>query len=407
MTGFYCALRVRRLRSHPVQSLPAFQLCPSSISCLQVDLEAGVLRGRHYTVPDFTSIFRLPVFSQRAASTFPPGVTNFQRVFSAGFYRIETDPGGAAARCKVIALGKINIRISPSERDEPLVRPLAGWLQSGLGLAESDIRCTVVTNMAVGSLPADVLREDLKCAKAVIGLLTANSLRSHWAQLEMGAGWLHKRLHPIRGPGIHATDLPSPLSDFTAVGYCEQAGMQNLLRQLADILGASVSRDAEHEFEQIAKSAEDGLQTQRVCWFSLPAVLSASRIDSVRYNYELLSLCSELGLQPGELRSCTTATGVITRDPEQLPLWASDLWAVSKNAINFILSPAARNAEDFLDVPQGVLNDRLIADMTRALHAGENRARKMRQWFSDARDWIAANPPGPRRVHGSSGHYHR
>lgn len=299
----------------------------------------------------------------------------------------------------------VQLFISHSERDKDLVEPLNGWLQRGLGLEVDEVRCTSVLNMNVGAIPAEALREDIKSAKAVIGLLTTNSLRSHWAQLEMGAGWLQERLHPIRGPGIYVRDLPSPLSDFTTVGYCEQDSMRRLLHQLADLLGTQVVADAELEIEGIAHSALSTLIDDMVAWFTLPPVLSAWRINGGRYEYELRSLCSELELRPEEMYPCATSMGVLTQDPEQLPMWAKDLWTVSKNAVNYLLSPSTNKSEEFLDVPHGVLNDRLIADMKRALDSENNRAPLLREWFSEAREWISNNPPTEQRAHGRSYHH--
>lgn len=302
-------------------------------------------------------------------------------------------------------MSAVQLFISHSERDEQLVRPLAGWLQSGLGLSDDEVRCTVVSNMDVGSFPAEELRKDLLAAKVVVGLLTANSLRSNWAQLEMGAGWLQEHLHPIRGPGIHVADLPSPLADFTTVGYCETAKMNNLLRQLAVLLSASIDSNAEQELEEITQSAEATLVAEMVRWFSLPPVLSAWRIAGSEYEFALQSLCSELELHPQEMCSCTTSEGILTRDPEQLPIWAEDLWMVSKNVVNFMLSKSHEVSDDYLDVPPGVLTDRLIADMKIALGlTGKKRASLIRKWFADASEWIRENPPVERRSHSASRH---
>ena len=302
-------------------------------------------------------------------------------------------------------MSSVQLFISHSDRDKVLVRPLAGWLQHGLRLEDHQVRCTVVSNAAVGSIPADVLRKDLKSAKVVVGLLTANSLRSNWAQLEMGAGWLQEHLHPIRGPGIFAEDLPSPLSDFTTVGYCEKTKMLELLSQLAGLLSTDVNSDAERKLDEMAKNAEATLVTELVRWFSLPPVLSAWRIARVDYEFALATLCDELGLEKRELSSCATSEGFLTRDPDYLPIWAKDLWSVSKNAVNFMLAQSNEVSEDSLDVPPGVLTNRLIADMHRALSSRRtSRPRLIKKWFEDAREWISENPPAERRSHGGSGH---
>lgn len=304
-------------------------------------------------------------------------------------------------------MNPVKLFISHSERDEQLVRPLAVWLQKGLGLSDEQTRCTVITNMDVGTIPAEELRDDIASAKVVVALLTANSLRSHWVQIEMGAGWVQKRLHAIRGPGINAPDLPSPLSDFITVGYCEKQRMQYLIHQLADLLGTSVHVEAEQEYDEIAQLAQEMLVADMVSWFSLPPVLSAWRVDMECYEYALLSLCRDLGLDRKDMLSCVTPGGEVIRDPDFLPFWARDLWTVSKNAVNFMLNDADQSSDEQLDVPPGLFTEQLIVDMKRALVAKKDRGQLVRAWFAKAQTWISENPPSPESAHGSSGHHRR
>jgi hypothetical protein len=284
----------------------------------------------------------------------------------------------------------VRLFVSHSEADEKLVAPLARWLQAGLGLKSHELRCTVLGDLGPGGTAEAVLREDLRTAEAVVGLLTANSLRSHWVQLEIGAGWLQGRLHPIRGPGIDPKDLPKPISDFVNVGYCEKTRMLGLLKQLAEQLGVSPQDGIEDELDAIRSIAEGLLAEDRVRWFALPPVLSASRLDSSRFVFVLQSLCRELGLDVQEALSCTTPQGKVNRDPEELPVWARDLWSVSKNAVNLMLRPR-RTPETEQDVPDRVLSPELIAEMTRALGSRRGRAEQMGAWFENASSWIATN----------------
>ncbi|MFK8017093.1 MAG: toll/interleukin-1 receptor domain-containing protein [Gammaproteobacteria bacterium] len=305
-------------------------------------------------------------------------------------------------------MNPIELFISHSERDEELVRPLAEWLQDGLGLTEEQVRCTVITNMDVGGLPAEVLRHDIQQAKVLLGLLTTNSLHSAWAQLEMGAGWLRQSLRTIRGPGIDASDLPSPHRDFTTVGYCDKWEMHNLLGQIGVVLGRSVKDGSEEKLDQIIDAAQQRLLQGRANWFSLPPLASAYRFDENRYDYSLRTVCSSLGLSPEEAKACTTSLGVLTSDPEQVPAWAEDLWTISKNAVNFMLDHPSGGSESDLDVPPGVLTDRLISDLKHALDSRrKNRETLARNWFRDAKEWILANPPSPNRSHGAHGHLRR
>jgi len=297
----------------------------------------------------------------------------------------------------------IRLFISHSERDVELVEPLKLWLELGLDLKNSEIRCTSVDNIDPGGVAVEALREDLKTAEAVIGLLTMNSIRSHWVQLEMGAAWLQGLLQPIRGPGVEMKDVPTPLSQFAMVGYCEKHAMQKLLKSLSYTLGTSLNNAADEKYKSMVKIAQDKLALDIARWFALPPALSAWRINPGQHTLGFRLLCSDLGLQPDELFACATPKGVLTREPEHLPESARDLWNVSKSAVNFLLERPTKHFDDFLDIPRGVLSDQLMLDMKKALDSRRNHIRKVRGWFSEAIDWISSHPPSSHHAHGSSG----
>lgn len=299
-------------------------------------------------------------------------------------------------------MSAVQLFISHSERDEQLVRPMTDWLEQALDLTEENLRCTSVYSLESGDFAPDTLRDDLHSAKAVIGVLTANSLRSQWVQFEMGAAWLQQRLYPIRGPGLKVSHLPKPISDFTTIALCDKESMQRLLNQLAEVLGTSINPDAEQKLELTIESAKQALVQQLQHWFSLAPVLSAWRIDGRSYQHELEHLCSELDLRVDELRLCTTSQGSLTRNPEQLPVWAEDIWNVSKDAVNALLDPSHQKAENLV-IPPGILNASLIADMKIALKSKAKREYRIRRWFDEAREWISTNPPGDFSDH-SGGH---
>jgi hypothetical protein len=304
-------------------------------------------------------------------------------------------------------MSQVKLFISHSERDERFVRPLEDWLRTGLGLAEDEVRCTVVTNMSLGDIPAQALRDDLESAEAIVGLITANSLTSIWAQFEMGAAWLRTRLHPIRGPGMRVDDLRSPLKEFTTVGYCQRPKMKQCIRQLARTLDRSViSETSDAKLEAMVEFAERTLKDDRVSWFTLPSVLSAWRLNPTDYDFSLRCLCEELDLEVETMTTCVNDDGVVSRDPEELPPWARDVWYVSKYAVNRMLTPSADGGQGNTPADLGV---ELTAQLTRALDpriGAAKRARRARRWFESARQWIAENLPPERSAHGAPKHYH-
>lgn len=297
----------------------------------------------------------------------------------------------------------IRLFISHSERDREIVLPLKLWLEHGLGLESSEVRCTVATNIGAGEFAVDALRRDIESAEAVVGLITSNSLPSHWVQLEMGAGWLQERLLPIRGPGVEMKDVPSPLSQFAMVSYCDQKGMRSLLGRLSKILEVSVNEEAHEQYEKIVQSAQERLALNMANWFSLPPVLSAYSRNPAQHALGLRLLCADLNLQPEELFSCVTPKGRLTREPDHLPESARELWNVSKSAVNFMLDRPSRHFGDHLNISSGILNEELIADMKKALDSRWNHTKKVRNWFEKATDWISSHPPSKNHPHESSG----
>ena len=304
----------------------------------------------------------------------------------------------------MVKMSQVKLFISHSERDERFVAPLAEWLQAGLDLGKDDIRCTSVYPIKAGRPAPDVLKEDLRSAQVIIGLLSTNSLHSHWAQMEMGAGWVQDRLRPIRVPGISHGDLPPPHDGLVSPGYCETASMHDLMDDIAEVLNIEVNSDADQKLKQIARSAEETLMADAVRWFSLPVVLSAWSIDPDTYNRGFHALCSEneLNLSEDELMDCVKED-VVTGDPEELPKWAQEHWTISKIVVNFMLSRSS-GSPHHIKLPKNVLSGELIADLKNALGSGEERSSRMHQWFGKATKYISENSPTARHSHGHAGH---
>jgi hypothetical protein len=302
-------------------------------------------------------------------------------------------------------MSQVKLFISHSERDERFAAPLADWLQAGLDLGRDDIRCTSVYPIQGGRPAPDVLKEDLRSAQVIIGLLSTNSLGSHWAQMEMGAGWVQDRLCPVRIPGIRHGDLPPPHDGLVSPGYCETQSMHDLMEDIAEVLNIEVQSTADQKLEQITRSAEEMLMADAVRWFSLPVVLSAWRIDPDTYSHAFHALCCEdqLNLSEDRLMDYVTADGVVSGRPDELPNWAQDHWTISMEAVNFMLSPSSANPH-LLKVPKNVLPGEMIAEMKNALGSGKDRSRRMQQWFENATEYLSENSPIARHSHGGSGH---
>ncbi|WP_157976639.1 toll/interleukin-1 receptor domain-containing protein [Parahaliea mediterranea] len=284
----------------------------------------------------------------------------------------------------------VKIFISHSESDRELVEPLYKWLQCGLGLSGDDMRCTSVENINVGEASMETLREELQQAQAVIAIVTGNSLRSHWVSIEMGAAWLRQRLHPVRGPGVNPSDLPSPLPNITNAGYCEEQAMYRLLQSLAKRLNLPIVGAAKFELDEMTAVGRNYLTEGLRAWFSLPPAMAASRHDADRFHYVTDSLCRRLHLDRQSLYHCTDDYGYIERDPERLPSWAKDHWKLSRMAVNHLL----KGDQDLLDMPLNVVSEELLAELKRSLSKRNlKRGERLRAWFDRAQQWVVEHPP--------------
>jgi hypothetical protein len=70
-----------------------------------------------------------------------------------------------------------------------------------------------------------------------------------------------------------------------------------------------------------------------------------------------------------------------------------------------MLNREKRHFEDYLNIPSGVLNEQLIADMKKALDSRWNHVRRVRNWFAEAKDWVSTNPLGVQHEGGHSTHH--
>lgn len=333
---------------------------------------------------------------------------------------------------------QVKLFISHSERDYRFVKPLHAWLLCGLGLNASEVRCTSVDGADPGEDTDDILRADLESAKAIVGLITTNSLNSTYAQFEMGAAWVQTRLQPVRGPGVRVADLRPPLNSLATPCYCDRSNMQNMVEKLAERLGTEIvrSEEANKLLEEMCSHAEETLKVERKRWFTLAPLLSAYQLeknemeariranrnkfhkhvlrrfkrrnwrDAPRvYSAAFSTLCQELELDSVKLQDCVRPSGLVLRDPDELPSWATDVWRVSQYVVNEMLDfgKASTPPPDILRA----LSVSLVERMHSALDHEKPReqvARDMQQWFEDAKHYIGENLPPEHSGHSARSH---
>jgi hypothetical protein len=130
------------------------------------------------------------------------------------------------------------VLISHSSKDVELAAALIDLLKSGIGLLADQIRCTSVDGyrLPVGVNTEAKLREEVNAAAVVIGLVTPNSLSSHYVMFELGARWGANLFIAPLTAGIEAGKLRGPLSLINALSANSEAQLYQLLGDIGNHL---------------------------------------------------------------------------------------------------------------------------------------------------------------------------
>jgi hypothetical protein len=133
----------------------------------------------------------------------------------------------------------LSIFISHSSKDADLALALIDLLKAGLGLMTEQIRCSSVDGyrLPIGVNTEGKLREEVRAAKVVVGLITPSSLASYYVMFELGARWgANLFLAPLMA-GVRAGELSGPLSLLNALSAHNDAQLHQLLADIGNYLG--------------------------------------------------------------------------------------------------------------------------------------------------------------------------
>jgi hypothetical protein len=146
----------------------------------------------------------------------------------------------------------VQIFISHSSKDVPLVQALINLIRNALRIPAPDIRCTSVPGYKLpgGAITDSQLRQELLAAPVFIGLVTEASLASLYVLFELGARWgASKELIPLMAPGISVQVLEGPMSNINALSCGSASDLHALIAQIADDLGIRAGPPAAYQNE--------------------------------------------------------------------------------------------------------------------------------------------------------------
>lgn len=178
-------------------------------------------------------------------------VLHYSRYLQSGtdlLEKIETTTEAANSMVTPPTHRGLLVFISHSNKDAELALALIELLRSALGLLADQIRCSSVDGyrLPVGVNTEEKLREEVNAAAVVIGLVTPNSLPSHYVMFELGARWGAKLFLAPLLAGVKTSELSGPLSLLNALVADKEEQLHQLLKDVSLRLGVPLQNTSSY-----------------------------------------------------------------------------------------------------------------------------------------------------------------
>ena len=125
--------------------------------------------------------------------------------------------------------------VSHRHKDEPVAEALVAVLEAAFEISTFDIRCTSVSpyRLRPGDRTPDRLRDEIRHADVVMGILAPDTRESSYVLFELGAAWSQGRLTcPLLVRGATAADIPDPIKDLHPLSLEDAWQCQELLDEI-------------------------------------------------------------------------------------------------------------------------------------------------------------------------------
>jgi hypothetical protein len=183
---------------------------------------------------------------------------------------------------------QVQIFISHSSANLEHVRLFVELISAAFNLPKSLIRCTSVPGckLKAGADVSGQLLQEIKDAEVFIGLLTTESIESTFVLFELGARWaVGKYFAPVLGPGSSTDLLKGPLQLKHAMRTNERTDMQQLVEEMAEVLGMKLQPSNSYEAALVAllnARAAAGSNTTRQAQAGKGPIASSLKIFAAR-----------------------------------------------------------------------------------------------------------------------------
>lgn len=138
------------------------------------------------------------------------------------------------------------IFISHRHKDQDIARALVETIETQFYVKHNEIRCTSVQpyRLPFGKNTGERLRDEIKNAQVVLGILSPDTSESTYVMFELGAAW-SQRIYtcPLLSKGAEYSHIPGPIFDLAPA----RLWVTSDCHQLLDNLGAEIDLKANKE----------------------------------------------------------------------------------------------------------------------------------------------------------------
>lgn len=149
------------------------------------------------------------------------------------------------------------IFISHRHKDQAIAAALTETIRTAFELRPTEIRCTSVQpyRLPFGKNTGERLREEIKRAQVVLGILTPDTSESSYVMFELGAAW-SQRIYtcPLLSKGAEYKHIPGPIFDLAPARLWESSDCHQLLDNLEAEVGLNRSKDTQGAVSDKIKS---------------------------------------------------------------------------------------------------------------------------------------------------------
>ena len=129
----------------------------------------------------------------------------------------------------------IRVFISHSSKDVEIAKEVIQLIHTALGLKTADIRCTSVDGyrLPAGASTDEQLKVEIFDSEVFIGLVSTESMRSHYTLFELGARWgAGRKMVPLLIDSEGSKMLQGPLKGINALDAYQEAQLLQLVSEV-------------------------------------------------------------------------------------------------------------------------------------------------------------------------------